>query len=156
MPLVLVVLVDLVAERRPRPDRAHVPAQDVPELRELVDRGPPQDPPDARDPAVSMVDRVAGAHALRADDHRPQLQDVEVDAVLPDTGLSVEDRPAILELDRERRETEEGARQHEAGACDHDVRGAVQRVPFALSHVCGVPERRYCTSAATVAFVTTK
>ena len=63
--------------------------------------------PDARDPAVSMVDRVAGAHALRADDHRPQLQDVEVDAVLPDTGLAVEDRPAILELDRERRETEE-------------------------------------------------
>ncbi len=63
--LVLVVLLDLVAQRRPRADDAHVAAQDVPELRELVDRRPPQDAPDARDPAVALVDRVAGAHASR-------------------------------------------------------------------------------------------
>ena len=41
--LALVVAVDLVAERRPRPDHRHVAADDVPELRQLVEREPPQD-----------------------------------------------------------------------------------------------------------------
>ena len=85
---------------------------------------------------------IAGAHALRADDHRAQLQHVEVGAVLADAGLPVEDRAAVLELDRERREAEQRAREHEPRPGDGDVRGAVQRVPFALSQVCGVPERR--------------
>src|SRR5687768_74527 len=142
VPLVLVVLLDLVAQRRPRPDDAHVAAQDVPELRQLVDRRPPQDPPDAGDAAVSVVHRIAGAHALRTDDHGAQLEHVEVGAVLPDAGLPVEDRAAVLELDRERRETEKRAREHEPSTGDGEVRGAVQRVPFALSQVCGVPERR--------------
>ena len=76
--LVLVVLLDLVAQRRARADDAHVAAQDVPELRQLVDRGAPQDAPDASDPAVAPVHRVAGAHALGADDHGAELQHLEV------------------------------------------------------------------------------
>src|SRR5437763_8090019 len=36
VPLALVVLLDLVAKRRPRPDQGHVAADDVPELRQLV------------------------------------------------------------------------------------------------------------------------
>ena len=35
-PLVRRVLVDLVPERRPRPDQAHVAAHDIPELRQFV------------------------------------------------------------------------------------------------------------------------
>src|SRR6185436_17404814 len=58
MPLVLVVLLDLVAQRRPRADDAHVAAQHVPQLWELVDRGSPQDAADTRDPAVPLVDGV--------------------------------------------------------------------------------------------------
>src|SRR4051812_7272750 len=38
--LPFVVLVDLVAERRPRTDDRHVAAHDVPELRELVEAEP--------------------------------------------------------------------------------------------------------------------
>ena len=57
--LPLGVRVDLVAQRRPRPDQAHLAADDVPELRQLVDRGAAKDAADARDPAVAGVDGVA-------------------------------------------------------------------------------------------------
>src|SRR5437763_5681334 len=65
--LPLVVLVDLVTERRPWSDDRHLAADDVPELRQLVQRQPPQDPARARDPRIAAVDRVAGAQPLGAD-----------------------------------------------------------------------------------------
>jgi hypothetical protein len=108
----------------------------------IVDRRASQHATDARDAAVALVDCETGAHRLRADDHRAELQDVEVDAVLAHAGLAVQDRPAVLELDRERREPEQRAHECEAGSGDGDVRGAVHRVPFAFSQVWGVPERR--------------
>ncbi len=140
--LVLVVLLDLVAQRGTWPDDAHVAAQDVPELRQLVDRRSPEDAPDPCDPAIALVDRIAGTHAFRAHDHRAQLQHVEVDAALTHPSLAVENRAAILELDRERGEAEERAREREPDTGDGDVRSPVHRVPLAFSQVCGVPERR--------------
>ena len=140
--LVLVVLLDLVAKRRARPDHAHVAAQDVPELRQLVDRGAPEDAADARDARIALVDREARAELLGADDHRPQLQELEVGAVLAHSRLAVHDRRSALEPRRDRRGREQRAREDEARARDDDVQRAVQRVPFALSHVCGVPLRR--------------
>ena len=140
--LVVVVLLHLVPQCRTRADDAHVAPQDVPELRELVDRGPAQDPTDPRDPAVALVDRVAGADVLGPDDHRAELEDVEVDTVLAHPRLAVHDRASVLELRRERSESEQRARQDEAGSGDRDVGRTVHRVPFALSQVCGVPERR--------------
>ncbi len=138
----LVVLLDLVAQRRPRADDAHVASQDVPQLRQLVDRRSPQDAPGTRDPAVSPVHGVARPDAFRAHDHRAELQHLEVLAVLTDTGLAVEDWASILELRRDRREHEQRTGEREPDAGDGDVRGPVHRVPLALSHVCGVPERR--------------
>src|SRR5207302_11415818 len=44
------VLLDMVTERRARPDQAHVAPHDVPELRELVEREPPQHAAGAGDP----------------------------------------------------------------------------------------------------------
>src|SRR5262245_64698811 len=38
VPLPFVVLLDLIAKRRTRPDHGHVAAYDVPELRDLVER----------------------------------------------------------------------------------------------------------------------
>ena len=52
--LPLVVLLDLVAERRARPDHRHVAADDVPELRQLVEAQPPQEPSRPRDPRVAL------------------------------------------------------------------------------------------------------
>ena len=50
---------------------------------------------------------------LGADDHRPQLEEVEVLAAVADAPLAVEDGPAVLELDRERRRREHRARERE-------------------------------------------
>src|SRR5262249_1392839 len=56
VPLMLVVLLDLVAECRPRADHAHLAADDVPELRQLVEREPAQPASGACDPGVAAVD----------------------------------------------------------------------------------------------------
>src|SRR6266550_997852 len=127
--LALVVLVDLVAERRPRPDDRHVAAHDVPELRQLVQRQPAQDPARARDSRIAAVDRVSRAEPLGTDDHRAQLEELEVDAVLADARLPVEDRPTVLELDRERGDGQEWAREDEPAAGDRKVQRPVQQGP---------------------------
>ena len=111
--LPLGVRLDLVAQRRPRPDQAHLAAHDVPELRQLVDRGAAKDPADARDPAVARVDGVAGTLVLGVDDHRAELEQLEVLAVLADTGLAEEDGAAVLDLDRDRGGSEHRARDGE-------------------------------------------
>ena len=132
------VFLDLVAQGRPRPDHAHVAAQDVPQLRELVERQASQDPAGSGDPSVSLVDGEAGALVLRADHHRPQLHQVEVDAVLADPPLPVQHGASVLELDRERSRCEQRGGDDEDGACNrkvcrtiHDV-GITRRVvpPF--------------------------
>src|SRR5581483_2205671 len=66
-PLPLVVLLDLVPERRARSDQRHVAADDVPELRQLVDREAPEETPDRRDPRVAAVDRPPRPDLLGAD-----------------------------------------------------------------------------------------
>ncbi len=137
-----VVGVDLVAKGRPRADHRHVAANDVPELGQLVDADPAQEAPGLGDPAVALVDRVPGSLLLGADDHRAQLQQLEVDAVLADAHLPVEHGATVLELDRERAEGEQRARDHEARARDRDVERAVHRGPSASSHVAGTPRRR--------------
>ena len=72
--LALGVLVDLDLDRRPRADERHLAAQDVDEVRQLVDRRAPQERADARDPRVALVDGQPGAHVLGAGDHRAQLE----------------------------------------------------------------------------------
>jgi hypothetical protein len=81
----------------------------MPEPRQLVDRRPPEDASHARCAGRPSPPR-SGTHALGPDDHRAELEHLEVLAVLADTGLPVEHRPAILELRRERREADERAR----------------------------------------------
>ena len=80
---------------------------------------------DARDAGVALVDRVAGPLRLGADHHRAQLQQLEVDAVLPHPGLLEEDGAAVTQLDGERGGGEHGAREREARAGSRDVEGAV-------------------------------
>jgi hypothetical protein len=136
------VALDLVRERRARPDQAHVAAHDVPELRELVEREAPQDSAGPRDPRIAFVDREARAAALRADLHRPQLQELELGSADPDAPLPVEDRAAVVELDRQCGEREHGARQRQPERGAGDVQRAVQRVPSAFSQTGGTPARR--------------
>src|SRR6266536_2433577 len=93
-PLAGGVGLDLVGKGRARPDEAHVPAQAVPELWELVDREPAQRSTDTSDPRIAAIHRPACAPALGADDHRAQLEQLELLPLEAHAPLPVEDRPA--------------------------------------------------------------
>src|SRR5664280_870456 len=104
------IAVDLIAKGRARSHDAHVASENVPELRQLVEREAAQRSPGARDARVAAVDRVARAYLLGAHDHRAQLEQLEVAAVLANTPLPIQNRAAILQLDRQCRERQERAR----------------------------------------------
>ncbi len=92
---------------------------------------------------VALVDRESCALLLGPDDHRAQLQELEVHAVLAHAHLAVEHRAAVLQLDGQRSGSEERARDDEARSGDRDVERPVQtRVPSATSQVAGTPRRR--------------
>ena len=75
---------------------------------------------------------------LRADDHRPQLQQLEVLAVAADARLPVEHRAAVLQLHRERAGGEKRARDDEPGAGDRDVERPIHA---SGSQFAGTPRR---------------
>src|SRR3954454_24395589 len=153
-PLSRRVLLDLVRERGARADEAHVAADDIPQLRDLVERQSPQHTTDPRDAWIALVHRVAGSFTLGADSHRAQLDELEARAAQADSPLPIEDGTAVVELDRDsgRCKCRTGARQPESR--ERRIDEAVHRVPSAFAHTAGTPKRRYRTSDTTVAQVT--
>src|SRR5947208_300322 len=143
--LAVVVALDLVGERRPRADHAHLAPQHVPELRELVERQAAQDAPHARDARIPLVDGQPGSLALGADDHGAQLDELELLSASPHAPLAVERRASILELDRCCRGGEEGARRREESRSEQDVEGALHLDPRAARTSSYT---RSCASAA--------
>src|SRR5262249_59012154 len=80
---------------RPGPDEAHLAAQDVPELRDLVELRLREEGPDPRETIV--VDRREG-RPRGAGLHLPELEHRELAAEDSDPPAAVEDRPAAVEL----------------------------------------------------------
>src|SRR5436190_5668318 len=77
----------LIRKRGAGADQAHVAPHDVPQLRQLVDREPAQHAAGAGDARIALIDGEAGSLALRADLHRPQLDELELLAVEADPPL---------------------------------------------------------------------
>src|SRR5215218_3826746 len=100
---------DEVRALRARPDDRHVAAQDVEELRQLVERQAAHDLADAR-AAVVALDAAGGEARLRhellgggrRDPHRAELEHVELAAVETDAALAVEDRAGRAQAHGER------------------------------------------------------
>ena len=87
------------------PDDAHLAPDDVQKLRDLVEREPPQEAADPRDPGRVREDRVV------AGDHRPELEELERLPFEPDPLLAKQDRPARGQGDRKSaRNARSGAR----------------------------------------------
>ena len=86
----------------PRADQRHVAADHVPQLRQLVDVGPAQEPADLGHPVVGGLGPADDAVGLGVGAHRAQLHDLELLAVLAEAALAVEHRAAVLELDGDR------------------------------------------------------
>ena len=95
-----------------------------------------------RDPRVAAVDGEPGALPLGVDDHRAELEELEVLPVLADAHLPEQHRPAVLELRRERGESQQRARDDEPEPREREIECPVHRVPSAASQVAGTPRRR--------------
>ena len=115
---------DELGPLRPGPDDAHVPGEDVPELRELVEVRAAEDSPDGRDAGI-VVAREGRAVALGIAAHRPELVDREPSPALAEPRLAVEDGPAA-ELGRKRHQRDHRCRKDEQDEGDCDVEGALR------------------------------
>src|SRR5439155_25629551 len=106
------VLLDLARDGRARAYDGHLAAEDVDELRELVDAVLANEAADGGDPriALHLEDRAVhlvlrdelGLELLGVDHHRPELEHEEATAMEPHALLLEEHRPARRELDDER------------------------------------------------------
>src|SRR5690606_30409548 len=92
--------VGLVVGYRMRPwaDHAHAPLQHVEELRQFVERGAAQEPPERRD-AVVVAGGLADVVAVLGDLHRAELPDDDLAAVQAVATLAKEHRPGHGDLD---------------------------------------------------------
>ena len=85
------VAVEVAHQQRPRADEAHVAAEHIPKLRQLVEAQSADHPSDARQ-ALFVGEQCSGGVALVG--HRPELGDVEGASAESRTCLSEEHRPA--------------------------------------------------------------
>ena len=108
------------------------PIEDVPELRQLVERVLAQDGSDARDArvvlhleqqarALVVLLRARRARLSAVVRHRAELQDAELAAVATDAGLAEEDRAAVVELDQQGDERRRRERSGSARARDRTM-----------------------------------
>src|SRR5262249_61328486 len=86
-------LVHEFAALRPRTDQAHVTADDVPQLRQLVEAPAPQPAADRRDARIRFGRPHRTRYVFGAVDHRAELQDAERPVVEADALLAVAGRP---------------------------------------------------------------
>jgi hypothetical protein len=83
---------------RPRADQAHLAAQDMPELRQLVESRAGEEAPHVREPTV----RIGGQReSRRADRHLAELEHPQRDAPATDALGGVQDRARRLDHDGE-------------------------------------------------------
>ena len=100
-----------------RTDEAHVPGEDVEQLRQFVDRGAPQELADAGHPRVVLGRLLRAIEVRQVGPHGAELVDREDPAVPPAPRLPEEHRPLGVEPDGQRH-GDEDRRQHE-----HEERG---------------------------------
>ena len=126
---------DLAGPQRAGPDEAHVAAQDVPQLRQLVHRGGAHEAADARDARIALdrLDRPDAGFRVRP--HRSELERHERRAAEPDALLPEEHRAAVLDLDRR------GEQRPERRGGDADLPPTARRRTRVSA--CGRPRRQH-------------
>src|SRR5439155_5770648 len=118
----------------PRTDDRHLGLQHVPELRQLVDIRPAEEPAERRSSRIVVAGEDRPALALRVFAHRSELVNHERLTVEPHALLTIKNRPARGELDergdeaeREREDEEGRARNGNVDRPLHDAVEALQR-----------------------------
>src|SRR5262245_4736187 len=113
---------------RARPDQAHVTAQDVDELRELVEPRLAQEASQARDAGVADLGPDGSGLALGVDVHRAQLEEHEHAAVLAHALLPEEHGPRGIELAEDGKDRQHGKTRETPDDRDRDIEGPTETV----------------------------
>ena len=141
----LAELGDEVGPLGSRADQAHVTAQDVEQLRQLVQRGPAQDAPDRAQPVVvgdvpvglrlGLVERPQGA----------ELHQLEGHAVAADAFLAEDDALSGFPSDGEGDQGQQRREQHERAGREHDVDQPLHAPGEAAVRRAAEPDQRQIT-----------
>src|SRR3954469_12840845 len=105
---------------RPWADKVHIAAQNVPELRNLIDANLPDDAAHASHAVVA----VAGPYRtilFRVHSHRAKLHHHKRPAVLADALLFIEHRSARIDLNKDCRDQHDGERKNRANQSHESV-----------------------------------
>ena len=129
-------LLDEVRALRSRPDEGHVATQDVPQLRQFVERGAPQDPADRADALVADDRPLRGRLALVGGPHRPELQALEELPVPADARLTKDHAGTPLEAHRQRAHAHHRSEQDENDRADDHVEDPLERPAHAVELGC--------------------
>src|SRR6266404_5313738 len=113
----LLKVLDELWPLRARPDEAHVPHEDVEELRELIQTRPPKEGSHTRHSRVALRGPHRPRLLLGGLPHGPKLVQDEDTAVLAGARLAVENRARRLELDDGGHQQHEGGGQDESAEC---------------------------------------
>src|SRR3569623_766109 len=85
-----------------RADPAHLAEYDIEHLRQFIEPGPTQQPPEPRDPLIVVERDIAVAvRIMVANRHRAELPHMERLAAIPHSLLAKESGPARIDPDRE-------------------------------------------------------
>jgi hypothetical protein len=115
-------------------DDAHVPLEDIEQLRNLVQRPVAQEVAYASDAGIVLGYLQPQALVLGAHDHGTELVAAEDLAVLAHPLLDVEHRATVVELDGQGDEGHEGGEQGQYSQGDDDVEGTLESKLNATVH----------------------
>src|SRR5437879_2356917 len=121
----LLKVLDELWPLRARSDEAHVPHEDVEELRELIQTCPPKKGSHTRHSRVALRGPYRPGLLLGVVAHGPKLVQDEDTAVLTGPGLAVQNRARRLELDGSGHQQHDGGGQDESAECQDDVEEAL-------------------------------
>lgn len=107
----LAVIGQIFGQERPRADQAHIPAQHVEKLRQLIEAGVPEYSPKRRD-AMRIELRLALAFAIHA--HCPKFQQCEDPAIQAWATLTEQHRRSHGRANADRHHDHERACNHQA------------------------------------------
>src|SRR5579863_641693 len=126
--MTLVIVRDLLAEHvheyrplRTRPDEAHVTADHIDKLGQLVQAVPSQETTDARHARIVLLSPLRLVVLLGIRSHRTKLQYLEMPAAITHALLPVQDRTLGIELDRQRNQKHDGRRDRQPQYSKHNI-----------------------------------
>ena len=107
-------------------DDAHVAAQHVEQLRQLVDARGAHDAPNAGDARIAARRRAMTGQITQIRMHAAEFEDVEQAIAAAHARLTEEDRPPAVELDRDRDRQKQRPDEGDRGADDGEIEAALE------------------------------